>query len=216
MRPDEVGSTDLIGEAARNDAALDVFELQAQFRSTAPTRSSAGSTTRSGLAETANPVWEGHRGLRLPDRRLGRAARRPDPREGRRGLHRPPGRRLLLALVQPGRRRQPRPRREGRRLVDALERPPRCRPPRAPTSRSPNFWASNPNGINQVGCVYTAQGFEFDYVGVIFGRDLRWDPESEDWIGDPSESHDSIVKRTPRDRFTDLVKRTYRRASPAA
>ena len=30
-----------------------------------------------------------------------------------------------------------------------------------------NFWASDPNGINQVGCVYTAQGFEFDYVGVI-------------------------------------------------
>jgi hypothetical protein len=22
-----------------------------------------------------------------------------------------------------------------------------------------NFWASDPNGINQVGCVYTAQGF---------------------------------------------------------
>jgi hypothetical protein len=72
-----------------------------------------------------------------------------------------------------------------------------------------NFWASDPNGINQVGCVYTAQGFEFDYVGVIWGRDLRWDPATNDWIGDPSESHDSIVKRSG-DRFTDLVKRTYR------
>ena len=71
------------------------------------------------------------------------------------------------------------------------------------------FWASDPNGINQVGCVYTAQGFEFDYVGVIFGRDLRWDPASQDWIGDSGASHDTIVKRSG-DRFTDLVKRTYR------
>ena len=71
------------------------------------------------------------------------------------------------------------------------------------------FWASDPRGINQVGCVYTAQGFEFDYVGVIFGRDLRWDPKSQDWIGDSGASFDSIVKRSG-DRFTDLVKRTYR------
>ena len=71
------------------------------------------------------------------------------------------------------------------------------------------YWASDPAGINQVGCIYTAQGFEFDYVGVIVGRDLRWDPASEEWIGDPSESFDSIVKRSG-DRFTDLVKRTYR------
>ena len=73
-----------------------------------------------------------------------------------------------------------------------------------------DFWASSKEGIDQVGCVYTAQGFEFDYVGVIVGRDLRWDPASDSWIGDPSESHDSIVKRGPRDGFTDLIKRTYR------
>ncbi len=79
----------------------------------------------------------------------------------------------------------------------------------APGIPPSNFWASDPNGINQVGCVYTAQGFEFDYVGVIWGRDLRWDPATNDWIGDSSESHDSIVKRSG-DRFTDLVKRTYR------
>jgi hypothetical protein len=32
----------------------------------------------------------------------------------------------------------------------------------------------NPNGIEQVGCVYTAQGFEFDYTGVIFGKHLSF------------------------------------------
>jgi uncharacterized protein len=79
----------------------------------------------------------------------------------------------------------------------------------APGIPPSNFWASDPNGMNQVGCVYTAQGFEFDYVGVIWGRDLRWHPATNDWIGDPSHSHDAIVKRSG-DRFTDLVKRTYR------
>ena len=57
------------------------------------------------------------------------------------------------------------------RLVHALEREGRCPPP-GPGIPKSDFWASDPTGIDQVGCVYTAQGFEFDYVGVIFGRDL--------------------------------------------
>lgn len=72
-----------------------------------------------------------------------------------------------------------------------------------------NFWASDPRGIEQVGCVYTAQGFEFDYVGIIFGLDLRYDWEKNTWVGDRSQSHDSVVKKSG-DRFSDLVKNTYR------
>ncbi|MBB5083337.1 hypothetical protein HNR40_008840 [Nonomuraea endophytica] len=34
------------------------------------------------------------------------------------------------------------------------------------------LWASEPNGFGQVGCVYTAQGFEYDWNGVILGPDL--------------------------------------------
>ena len=33
-------------------------------------------------------------------------------------------------------------------------------------------WATDDSGMEQVGTVYTAQGFEFDYIGVIFGPDL--------------------------------------------
>lgn len=36
------------------------------------------------------------------------------------------------------------------------------------------LWATDPAGFGQVGCVYTAQGFEYDYAGVIFGPDLVW------------------------------------------
>ena len=73
-----------------------------------------------------------------------------------------------------------------------------------------SFWASDPGGIDQVGCVYTAQGFEFDYVGVIFGLDLRYDTSNTMWIGDPSRSRDHVVKTRSGPRFTDNVKNTYR------
>ena len=75
-----------------------------------------------------------------------------------------------------------------------------------------NFWASDPGGLDQVGCVYTAQGFEFDYVGVIFGRDLVYRPRTG-WVGQAGYSHDSVVKRAAtisEDEFARLVKQTYR------
>ncbi|MFF5176198.1 DNA/RNA helicase domain-containing protein [Micromonospora sp. NPDC000089] len=34
------------------------------------------------------------------------------------------------------------------------------------------FWATDPQGFGQVGCVYTAQGFEYEWSGVILGPDL--------------------------------------------
>lgn len=37
-----------------------------------------------------------------------------------------------------------------------------------------SLWATDPAGSGQVGCVYTAQGFEYDWAGVIFGPDLVW------------------------------------------
>lgn len=72
-----------------------------------------------------------------------------------------------------------------------------------------NFWAHDPGGIDQIGCVYTAQGFEFDYVGVVWGRDLRHDPASNDWIGDKAHSHDRPVRNAGED-FLGLLKNTYR------
>lgn len=36
------------------------------------------------------------------------------------------------------------------------------------------LWAHDPQGFGQVGCVYTAQGFEYDWSGVILGPDLVW------------------------------------------
>jgi len=72
-----------------------------------------------------------------------------------------------------------------------------------------NLRAHEPGGIDQVGCIYTAQGFEFDYAGVIFGPDLVYREAEGGWVARLGTSHDSLVKRS-RDRFVDLVKNTYR------
>jgi DUF2075 family protein len=36
------------------------------------------------------------------------------------------------------------------------------------------IWAINPNSFEEVGCIHTAQGLEFDYVGVFIGKDLTY------------------------------------------
>jgi DUF2075 family protein len=79
----------------------------------------------------------------------------------------------------------------------------------APGIPKASLWAYDPAGIDQVGCVYTAQGFEFDYVGVIFGPDLVYDPKAGAWNGVPGRSADRMVKRA-KTGFADLVKNTYR------
>ena len=37
------------------------------------------------------------------------------------------------------------------------------------------IWAINPRSFEEVGCIHTAQGLEFDYVGVLIGKDLTYD-----------------------------------------
>lgn len=36
-------------------------------------------------------------------------------------------------------------------------------------------WAIDKDSFDQVGCIHTSQGLEFDYVGVIIGQDLRYE-----------------------------------------
>lgn len=73
---------------------------------------------------------------------------------------------------------------------------------------SAQFWASDPGGVHQVGCVYTAQGFEFDIAGVIWGADLVI--RDGVWVGRPSASRDTVVRTRSGARFTGIVKNAYR------
>jgi uncharacterized protein len=70
-------------------------------------------------------------------------------------------------------------------------------------------WAYKPEGIKQIGCIYTAQGFEFDYIGVIVGPDLKYDKEHDCLVGDPKGTKDPVLLRST-ERFDEYVKNIYR------
>ncbi len=209
VRPNEVGSSNLIREAAhRNGAEIQEFELDTQFRCAGSDAFISWVDNTLGLRETANPTWEGDEGFDFQivdsveqlDAMIRTKADEGHTARLVAGFCWPWSNPLddgtLVPDVRVGAWQMPwNAKSDAGRLADGI--------PKA------DFWASSPGGINQVGCIYTAQGFEFDYVGVIFGRDLRWDPDSDAWIADRSESHDSVVKRSG-EQFLDLVKRTYR------
>jgi hypothetical protein len=73
------------------------------------------------------------------------------------------------------------------------------------------LWATRPERIAEIGCIYSAQGFEFDYCGVILGNDLVW-RDGVGWVASRDASADPAIKRT---RFAEgalerLLQHTYR------
>jgi len=70
------------------------------------------------------------------------------------------------------------------------------------------FWASDPAGFEQVGCVYTAQGFEYDYSVVIIGPDLVW--RGDHFVSQSDRSRDTQVKRGDSAQFDRAVRNTYK------
>lgn len=57
------------------------------------------------------------------------------------------------------------------------------------------------NHLDQVGCIYTAQGLEFDYVGLIFWDDLYYDSTSKLWKITLKDNYDnSFINEIARAR----------------
>ena len=74
-------------------------------------------------------------------------------------------------------------------------------------------WSLIPEGINQIGCVHTSQGLEFDYVGVIIGNDLKYDPKTGKLVASYDDYFDSTGKKGLKDNneaLTTLVKNIYK------
>ncbi len=74
-------------------------------------------------------------------------------------------------------------------------------------------WAYKPLGIEQVGCIYTAQGFEFDYAGVIIGEDLKYNPVSKQIFTDKISCKDPVLRQNRQEAimtFDDYVRNIYR------
>lgn len=70
-------------------------------------------------------------------------------------------------------------------------------------------WAYRPEGFKQIGCIYTAQGFEFDYAGVILGPDIRYDEQNDCLKTDITASKDPMLNKKP-DSFDLYVRNIYR------
>lgn len=208
VRPDEVGSTELIRKvAAGNKARLFEYRLQAQFRCSGADGYIQWVNNTLEIERTPTVLWNldqpfEFRILESPEAldeaihaRLGKgfkarlmagyAWKWSDPKED--GT-------LVEDVVIGGFRRPWNARPDARHLARGI--------PKAP------LWAYKAGGEKQVGCIYTAQGFEFDYAGVIFAADLKY-RSGIGWIGDTGCSFDGPV-RNAGDRFTELVKNTYR------
>jgi uncharacterized protein len=208
VRPDEIGSADLIRQTAKtNGAEIYEIKLEAQFRCSGSDAFIQWVENTLELDRTPTVLWN------LKDSYEFRIVDSPEALDAaiRARLVEGHKARLTAGFCWPwsnanddgtlvedvkigGFHRAWNAKPEARRLAKGI--------PRAP------LWAYSPGGENQVGCIYTAQGFEFDYVGVIIGTDLIY-RSSEGWMGDKRNSFDSIVKRAG-DRFVELLKNTYR------
>src|SRR3954452_24327865 len=73
------------------------------------------------------------------------------------------------------------------------------------------LWASDDRGFGQVGCVYTAQGFEYEWNGVLLGPDLVW--RNDRWVAVRSANRDPDFRNTKKVSDSDfdvLVRNVYK------
>ena len=210
VRPDEIGSVETIRtHAERLGCDISEYQLETQFRCAGSEAFVSWINNTLGIEQTPNILWRGHEGFEF------RIFDSPEALEEQIRQKAGAGHSARLTAgfcwewstdlnadgtlkldVEIGGFKRPwNARHDATHLARGI--------PKA------QLWAYEPGGLNQIGCVYTAQGFEFDYVGVIFGKDLIYDMDGQKWVGNKEESGDPVVRRS-RDRFMDLIKNTYR------
>ena len=77
-----------------------------------------------------------------------------------------------------------------------------------------DHWAVNPNSFEEIGCIHTCQGMEFDYVGVFIGKDLYYDGQhvrtNRNAISRDDSSSGIRLRTTSDDDADKLIRRTYK------
>lgn len=75
-------------------------------------------------------------------------------------------------------------------------------------------WAINPNSFEEVGCIHTCQGMEFDYVGVFIGKDLYFDGEhvrtNKMAISKDDNTSGIRLSTTSPELADQIIRRTYK------
>ncbi|SDB84159.1 hypothetical protein SAMN05421734_101392 [Pelagirhabdus alkalitolerans] len=64
-------------------------------------------------------------------------------------------------------------------------------------------WAEEASTVNEVGSIYTVQGFDLNYVGVIIGPSISYDDERDQLIIRPEEYKDTEAYRKRKDLTED-------------
>jgi len=81
-------------------------------------------------------------------------------------------------------------------------------------------WAIDKDSVNEIGCIHTSQGLEFDYVGVIVGPDLvindgklLVDPSRRAKTDNSLKGYKKLLKENPeqaKEKIRGIIKNTYR------
>lgn len=209
VRPEEIGSVEYIRQfAIESNCSVFEYELENQFRCSGSDAFVNWISNTLGIRKTANVIWT--REEEFDFRIFGG----PEELEEAIKVRVEQGHTARMAAGFCWKWSNP--------LNDGtLEKDVVIRDYRRPWNAKPNarglahgippatLWAHDKNGINQVGCIYTAQGFEFDYIGVIFGNDLTYNLDQQVWEGHIDYSADQVVKRAG-DQFISMVQNTYR------
>ena len=68
-------------------------------------------------------------------------------------------------------------------------------------------WILRPSAIDEIGCIHTTQGYDLNYVGVIFGEEIDYDEISNQITINPAKHFDSNVQRgaSPEELKTYLI-----------
>ena len=209
VRPNEIGSAEFIKDTAIK-MGCDVFEyeLQAQFRCAGSDGFVNWINNTLGIQRTANVLWDGKEEFDFqivdtPHKLYEMIKEKNDKK--------PNSARLVAGFCWPWSD----PLTDGTLVKDVkiedfeMSWEGKDGFKLAPGIPPASLWPFDPNGVNQIGSIYTIQGFEFDYVGVIIGPDLVYNFDHQTWIGKREMSADAVVKRSG-EKLVELLKNTYR------
>ena len=63
-------------------------------------------------------------------------------------------------------------------------------------------WINSPNAFNEVGCIHTTQGYDLNYTGIIFGKEITYNPETKQIEINSSQYFDKKGKQGIEDPST--------------
>ncbi|MGI5454299.1 DNA/RNA helicase domain-containing protein [Streptomyces sp. CA-249302] len=222
VRPNEVGTVKLIREAAENRHIVPrMYELHRQFRCGGSDRYRDWVHDLLGISGRERDIW-------IPDGLMHvEVADSPEELE-----------RIILDEAEAGASARMvagfcwpwTPLRKDRTLepdvrIGDWHRPWNVKGDRPGANDEPpaKLWGVRREGVEQIGCVYTAQGLEWDWCGVIIGDDMVWREDRWEYrratltrdkergvrrVRTPG-SADEIIRARSNERFDECVRNAY-------